>query len=52
MYQMLKEDLKTVLAIFLVIVLTQTVFFIVYSYLMSGDPYLALKNFYNIMYRY
>lgn len=52
MYPMLKEDLKTIIAIFLVIILTQTVFFIVYSYCMSGDPYLALKNFYNTMYKY
>ena len=50
MFEMIKEDLKTVFAIFLVVVLTQTLFFIVYSYCMSGDPLIALKNFYNIMY--
>ncbi len=50
MYETLKEGLKTVLAMGFVIILTQTLFFMVYSYCMSGDPFIALKNFYNIMY--
>ena len=50
MMEILKEDLKTVFAMALVIVLTQTLFFMVYSYCMSGDPFIALKNFYSIMY--
>ena len=50
MIQLLKEDLKTVFAMALVIVLTQTLFFMAYSYFMSGDPFIALKNFYSIMY--
>lgn len=50
MIQLLKEDLKTVFAMALVIVLTQTLFFMAYSYCMSGDPFIALKNFYSIMY--
>lgn len=50
MIGILKEDLKTVFAMALVIVLTQTLFFVAYGYLMSGDPLIALKNFYNIIY--
>ena len=50
MMEILKDDLKTVFAMVLVIVLTQTLFFMAYSYFMSGDPFIALKNFYNIMY--
>ena len=50
MIEILKEDMKTVFAMALVIVMTQTLFFMAYSYCMSGDPFIALKNFYNIMY--
>jgi hypothetical protein len=52
MLQALKEDMKMVLAMALVILITQTLFFMAYGYLMSGDPYIALRNFYSIMYRY
>ena len=50
MIQLLKEDLKTVFAMALIIILTHTLFFAAYGYLMGGDPFIALRNFYNIMY--
>ena len=50
MTETIMEDLKTVFAIALVIILTHSIFFIAYGYCMSGDPFIALKNFYNIMY--
>ena len=50
MIEIINEEVKAVITIFLVIFLTQTLFFIAYSYWASGDPYIALKNFYNIMY--
>lgn len=50
MMKMLKDDLKTVFAMAMVIILTQTLFFMVYGYIMGEDPFIALKNFYNIMY--
>ena len=50
MWQILIEDLKTVIVVALVIVVTQTLFFMVYSYCMSEDVLIGLKNFYNIMY--
>ena len=43
-------NIRMVLEIFLVILLTHAVFFIVYSYFICGDPFLALRNFYNIYY--
>ena len=52
MIDALREGVKTMLVMILVIVLTQTLFFIAYSYCMSGDPYLALDNFYSIMYNH
>ena len=50
MLKMLKDDLKTVFAMAMVIILTQTLFFMVYGYIMGEDSFIALKNFYNIMY--
>ena len=50
MYRMLVDDIKTVLLIVLIILLTHTLFFVAYGYLMGGDPLIALRNFYNIMY--
>lgn len=44
------EEFKSIIIIFLIIVVTHTVFFIVYSYFVAGDPFIALKNFYNIFY--
>ena len=46
----IKEDIKTVILIFLIIVLTHSLFFMAYSYYMSGDAFLALRNFYEVMY--
>ena len=46
----IKEDIKTVVLIFLIIIATHTLFFMAYSYCMSGDAFLALRNFYEIMY--
>lgn len=42
--------LKLFLEMVLIILLTQTVFFIAVSYCVSGDPLLALKNFYYMTY--
>ncbi|WP_405273567.1 hypothetical protein [Methanobrevibacter sp.] len=50
MYSFLKEDLKTIIKIFLIIIVTHALFFMAYSYCMSGDAFLALRNFYEIMY--
>lgn len=50
MYRLLAEDIKTVLWIVLIILITHTLFFAAYGYLMGGDPLIALRNFYNIMY--
>ena len=50
MLEVIKEELKTIFAIAWIIVLTHTLFFMAYGYFMSGDPLIALENFYNIMY--
>lgn len=44
------EDLKTIVAMIIVIAITHTLFFIAYGYIMSGDPLIALMNFYDNMY--
>lgn len=51
MNELISDTLKTILAILLVIVITHTVFFMAYGYLAGGDAFIALENFYNIMYR-
>ena len=50
MFEIIRQDLKTVFAIVLVILLTHGLFFMIYGYCMSGDPFIALRNFYRIMY--
>lgn len=50
MLSILREYLKTVLLILSIILVTHTVFFMVYSYCMSGDAFLALRNFYYLTY--
>ena len=50
MFGIVKEDVVTMILAIAVILLTHAVFFMAYSYLMSGDPLLGLKNFYSIMY--
>ena len=52
MWKLFAKDLKMIMSMLLVKILTQTLFFIAYSYVMSGDPYLALDNFYSIMYNH
>ena len=51
MFDILKEVLKTILLMALVIVLTHSLFFIVFSYCVSGDPLRGLMNFYDGIYR-
>ena len=41
---------KLLLEVILIIFVTQTVFFIVLSYCVSGDAFLALRNFYYMTY--
>ena len=50
MYDFLKENVKNVCIIVSVMIVTQTVFFIIFSYLMCGDAFLALRNFYYLTY--
>ena len=50
MFEAIINDLKTFLAILLIIILTHGIFFMAYGYFMEGDPLIALKNFYNVMY--
>lgn len=52
MWRLFLKEFRTLLSMLLVIIITQSVFFIAYSYIMSGDPYLALDNFYGIMYNH
>ena len=52
MFEVLKEPFKDFLLVILIIFATQTVFFIVYSYLVSGDAFLVLRNFYNLTYNW
>ncbi len=50
MSEVLKENLKNLIGVILIVFLTQTVFFIVYSYFVCGDAFLVLKNFYSTTY--
>ena len=50
MNEFLKENLKTAMYLIMVFLLVHTLFFIAYSYLMCGDAFLALKNFYYLTY--
>ncbi len=50
MYNFFKESIKDIALIFLLIVLTHGLFFMCYGYCMSGNPFIALGNFYEIMY--
>lgn len=43
-------NLKALLSVIVIILATHTIFFIAYGYLMSGDAFLALKNFYYLTY--
>lgn len=46
----IKYTIKTVAMIFLIVFVTHTLFFIVFSYFACGDAFLALKNFYYLTY--
>ena len=50
MYEIIKEELKTIFMILLIIIVIHSLFFMLYGYCMSGDFFIALKKFYNIMY--
>ncbi len=50
MKEFIIEDLKVIVAMIMVIAITHTLFFIAYGYIMSGDPFIALMNFYENMY--
>ncbi|WP_459538146.1 hypothetical protein [Methanobrevibacter sp.] len=47
---MYKNVFKELFKVVLIILVTQTVFFIVSSYLANGDPFLGVKNFYYMTY--
>jgi len=44
------EQFRLVFALLAIIVLTHAVFFMIASYLLTGDPFLALRNFYMLRY--
>lgn len=46
----MNEILKNLIWVIMIIVLTHTVFFIIYSFFACGDAFLALRNFYDITY--
>lgn len=50
MQEYLKDGLKALPLIILAIIITHTLFFIAYGYLAGGDAFIALRNFYNLMY--
>ncbi len=50
MYELIKESIMTLFIILLVIIVTHTLFFIVYGWCVGGDPFIALSNFYDNMY--
>ena len=52
MWKLFAKDLKTIMSMLLVIILTHALFFLAYGYVMTGDPYIALDNFYSIMYNH
>ncbi|MBR2558241.1 MAG: hypothetical protein IKE95_07755 [Methanobrevibacter sp.] len=42
--------IKAIVIMLIVFLITQTIVFIVSSYFVSGDAFLALRNFYNMNY--
>ena len=50
MLENMRYMIRIIALVLFAVVLTQTVFFIVYSYLMCGDAFLALRNFYYLTY--
>ena len=43
-------NLMTIAAMIMVIAIAHALFFIAYGYIMGGDPFIALMNFYENMY--
>lgn len=50
MNELIKESMMTLFIIILVIIVTHTLFFMVYGWCVGGDPLIALENFYDNMY--
>lgn len=44
------DSLKTIFTMQLMIVMTHATFFMAYGYLLGGDVFIALRNFYSLMY--
>lgn len=52
MSEVLRENLGNLIAVILIVFVTQTVFFILYSYFVCGDAFLVLENFYSMTYNW
>ena len=52
MNEILRKSFRDFVLAILIIFATQTIFFIVYSYAVSGDAFLVLGNFYNLVYNW
>lgn len=52
MHEILRKSIMDFLLVIVIIFVTQTVFFIVYSYFVSGDAFLVLRNFYAMTYNW
>lgn len=50
MNELIRESIKTLLLMLLVILVTHALFFMIYGYYVSGNPFIALMNFYENMY--
>jgi len=50
MNEFIMEDIKTLFIIVSIILITHTLFFMAYGYIMSGDPFIAVMNFYDSIY--
>ncbi|MBO6124125.1 MAG: hypothetical protein J6P09_09835 [Methanobrevibacter sp.] len=49
-YILEEDDIKLIFALLSVVFITHAVFFMTVSYIVTGDPFLALKNFYLLRY--
>ena len=52
MSEIFNEYLKNLITVILIVFVTQTVFFIIYSYFVCGDAFLVLENFYAMTYNW
>lgn len=50
MQEHVKDGLKALSLIIMVIIITHALFFMTYGYIAGGDAFIALRNFYNLMY--